>query len=387
MRNLKVLILINSLSGGGAERVTLNLVAEWHRQGVDVVIATLQSEKHDVYPVPNGIRRVSLNISGKSKSILSILRNSITSFISIRQLLWRERPNIAIGSITIAVIGLALARTRDEIVIGHEHGNQIDDFSGRTGWIWNLIRRYSYARLDAVVALTQQSVAWLQENTCACKVVAIPNWVSLPLPDNEPRIEPKDIVPAGKRLLLTAGRLHKQKRFDRLLDAFEQVAHEHSDWHLVILGEGDLRKDLESQVTRLGLTQQVSLPGFAGNVADWYRIADAFVLTSDFEGFGMVLVEAMAHACPVISVDCPVGPSDIIRNNESGLLVPHGDFDALVAGLDRMLSDDTLRARFASKAVEVLETYSPTRVNAKWQDFFSDLMQGRNVQTDDMNRG
>ena len=379
MNGLKILILLIKLGYGGAERVTLNLATKWRDAGADVVIAVLSSEKHDSYIIPHGVRVESLNIPGHPNSILSILRNNIIPIIKIRRLLRQERPDIAIGAVKVSIIGLALASTGDEIAIGHEHGNQIDDFSGRTGWIWNLIRRYSYARLDAVVALTQQSVAWLQENTCACKVVAIPNWVSLPLPDNEPRIEPKDIVPAGKRLLLTAGRLHKQKRFDRLLDAFEQVAHEHSDWHLVILGEGDLRKDLESQVTRLGLTQQVSLPGFAGNVADWYRIADAFVLTSDFEGFGMVLVEAMAHACPVISVDCPVGPSDIIRNNESGLLVPHGDFDALVAGLDRMLSDDTLRARFASKAVEVLETYSPTRVNAKWQDFFSELMQGRNA--------
>ena len=387
MRDLKVLILINSLAGGGAERVTLNLAKEWHDAGADVIIATLQSEEHDAYFVPEGIRRVSLNISGKSKSMLWILRNSVAPFISIRRLLQRERPNIAIGSITISAIGLALARTGDEISIGYEHSYPREDFSGWTRWIWNLVRRYSYARLDGVVALVPQSAKWLRENTHARKVVAIPNWISLPLPYNEPRIEPEDVVPEGKKLLLAAGRLHEQKRFDRLLDAFARIKDSHPDWHLVILGEDfvawrktTLRKDLEAQVSRLGLTQQVSLPGFAGNVADWYRAADALVLTSAFEGFPMVLLEAMAHGCPPISVDCDTGPRDIINNGENGLLVPQDDIDALVNGLDRMLSDDGLRARFASKAIEVLEIYSPTRVNARWQDLFTDLRKDRSAQ-------
>ena len=379
MRDLKVLILINSLAGGGAERVTLNLAKEWHDAGADVIIATLQSEEHDAYFVPEGIRRVSLNISGKSKSMLWILRNSVAPFISIRRLLQRERPNIAIGSITISAIGLALARTGDEISIGYEHSYPREDFSGWTRWIWNLVRRYSYARLDGVVALVPQSAKWLRENTHARKVVAIPNWISLPLPYNEPRIEPEDVVPEGKKLLLAIGRLHKAKRFDILLDVFGQIAPHYSDWHLVIMGEGDSREDLEAQVSRLGLTQQVSLPGFAGNVADWYRAADVFILTSAFEGFPMVLLEAMAHGCPPISIDCPVGPRNIIHNNENGLLIPYGDLDALVSGLDRMLSDDALRVYFASKAVEVLETYSLIRVNTLWQDFFNEEFQKRNI--------
>ena len=382
MHNLKILILINSLTGGGAERVTLNLATEWHTAGADIIIATLQSEEHDVYPVPEGIRRVSLNISGKSKSILSILSNSVTPLIAIRRLIRRERPNIAIGSITIAAIGLALARTGDEISIGYEHLYSPRDFSGWTRWIWNFMRRYSYARLDAAVVLTPQSVTWLRENTNVRRVVAIPNSIKLPLPDNEPRIKPKDIVPAGKKLLLASGRLHRQKRFDRLLDAFAQISSHHPDWCLVILGEGDLREKLEAQVDQLGLAQRVHLPGFAGNVVDWYQAADAFALTSEYEGFPMVLLEAMSSECPTLSVDCETGPRDIIRNGENGLLVPQDDIDALVDGLDRMLSDDALRIRLASKAVGVLETYSPTHVDALWQDFFRKLMRERNMRTD-----
>ena len=377
---VKILILLSKLGHGGAERVALNLATEWRDAGAEVVIAVLSSDRHDSYPIPEGICVVPLNISGHPSSILAILRNNIAPLIKIRRLLRQERPDIAIGVVKVSIIGLALARTNDEIAIGHEHGNQIDDFRGWTGWIWNFMRRFSYARLDAVVVLTPQSVTWLRENTNVRRVVAIPNSIKLPLPDNEPRIKPKDIVPAGKKLLLASGRLHRQKRFDRLLDAFAQISSHHPDWCLVILGEGDLREKLEAQVDQLGLAQRVHLPSFAGNVADWYRFADAFVLTSDFEGFPMVLLEAMAHGCPVVSVDCDTGPRDIIRNGENGLLVHKDDIDALVDGLDKMLSDDALRKRLASKAVEVVKTYSQTHINALWQDFFNNLKQERNIQ-------
>ena len=385
MNDLKILILLSHLKGGGVERVTFNLATKWRNAGADVIIATLQSEEHDVYPViPEGIRRIALNVSGRSSSLFSTLRNSIAPLISIRQLLRRERPDIVIGMTTIPAIGLALARTGDEVAIGAKHFHPPREPLGK---VWNFVRRYSYARLDAVVALTMQSAEWFRENTHARKVVAIPNWVSLPLPDNKPRINPKDVIPAGKKLLLAIGRIHEQKRFNRLLDAFEQVVPSHPDWHLVILGEDSvpwrkkiLRKKLETQISRLGLTRQVDLPGFAGNVADWYRAADALILTSNHEGFPMVLLEAMAHGCPPVSVDCDTGPRDIIRNGENGLLVPQNDLNALVDGLDRMLSDDALRTRLALKAVEVLETYSPTRVDARWQNLFDNLRRKDSVQ-------
>ena len=367
---------------GGVERVILNLAAEWRDVGAEVVVATLSTQEKFFYSIPAGIRSVSLDISGRSSSILSLLRNNILPLVKIRRLLRREKPDVVIAMRPISAVGLALARTGDEIAIGAEH---VHPPTVLLGWMWSFVRRYAYARLDAVVALVPQSAAWLRENTRARKVVTIPNWTSLPLLDNEPNIAPEDIVPAGRKLLLAAGRFDPQKRFDRLLDAFAQIAQRHPDWCLVILGEdlskkGKLREELELQVDRLDLRQQVHLPGFVGNIADWYKAADAFALTSDFEGFAMVLIEAMAHGCPAISVDCPAGPGDIVNNDENGLLVPLNDFDALVSGLDKLLSDDTLRERLASSAVEVLDTYSPTRINVAWQDLFGDLRQEGNAQ-------
>ena len=386
---MKILILINHFLDGGTGRVTLNLATEWRDAGAEVVIATLQSEERYFYSFPEGIRVVSLNIPGRSSSVLSVLRNNIMPFIRIRQLLRREKPDIAIAAMMISAIGLAATQTGDEIVMYHEHAHPPTQFkSGGLRWIWKFLRLVSYAHMDAVVVLVPQIEEWLRKNTRAKKIAVIPNWIDLPLPQNEPKIMPQDIVPAGKKLLLAVGRLCQQKRFDRLLDAFARIKEQHGDWHLVILGEdapeekkGEFRARMEAQVAQLGLTQQVSLPGFAGNVVDWYRVADALAMTSEYEGFPMVLLEAMAHGCPPISVDCDTGPRDIICNGENGLLVPQDDPDALVDGLNRMLSDEALRKRLASKAVEVQNIYSRTRVNAKWQNLFDESLRERNART------
>jgi len=124
-----------------------------------------------------------------------------------------------------------------------------------------------------------------------------------------------------RRIVLAVGRFTKVKGFDLLIKAFAGIAIAYADWDLVILGEGPERSDLEAQVEALGLGHRVKLPGRAGNMPDWYARADLFVMSSHFEGFPLVLVEAMAHGCPAVSFDCDTGPRDIIRDEMDGRLV------------------------------------------------------------------
>ncbi|MBD3756374.1 MAG: glycosyltransferase [Gammaproteobacteria bacterium] len=169
---------------------------------------------------------------------------------------------------------------------------------------------------------------------------------------------------------MAVGRLAYQKGFERLLNAFADLAPRHTDWSLVILGEGSLRGCLTEQATQLGLDGYVAFPGAVGNVGEWFAVADAYVMTSRFEGFPNTLLEAMAHGVPSVVVDCLTGPRELIETEVNGLLVPEDDPTALITALDRLMVDPDLRMRLATRAIEVRKKYSVEQIAAHWEHEF-----------------
>jgi len=225
--------------------------------------------------------------------------------------------------------------------------------------------------LTFVAAQTLDGARYLEHYTHAKKVAVIPNWIELPLTRQPPNVNPPANIGCDNRLLIGVGRLHPVKKFDRLIVAFSSIADKHPHWSLFILGEGNERPKLEQLIFSLKLSKRVFLPGRVGSLADWYESADILTLTSENEGFPNVILEALAHGCPVISVDCDTGPRDIIKHGENGLLIPQNDPGALAAGLDCLMSDEVLRKRLAMRAPEVLETYSPERVFTMWRNLLT----------------
>jgi glycosyltransferase involved in cell wall biosynthesis len=367
VRQRKILILIHGLGGGGAERVTVNLAGIWASAGDDVVIATFEDMDEIAYVLPPGVRHVKLGIAGASGSATLALVGNIRRISRLRLLLREETPDIAIGMMTTSAVLLALARNNRMLAIGAEHNYPPLLPMGRA---WEWLRRWSYGRLDAVTALTTEGRTWLLKNTRARHVVVAPNAIHMPLPGGDPVLDVSKTVPPCCRLMLSVGRLEPQKGFDRLIDAFAKVAGTRPDWILAILGEGSQREELEAQVDRLDLQERVVLPGWAGNLSAWYQASDFLALTSRFEGFGNVLIEAMAHNCPTLSVDCDTGPRDIIANDVNGLLVPQDDPAALTTAMARMMDETDLRARLATQAPLVQETFSPEKIDAVWQALF-----------------
>jgi glycosyltransferase involved in cell wall biosynthesis len=171
--------------------------------------------------------------------------------------------------------------------------------------------------------------------------------------------------------LLAVGRLHADKGFDLLIQAFATLAPSHPDWDLVILGEGDERAALEAQVGKAGLASRISMPGRAGNVGDWYDSADLYVLTSRFEGLSNTLLESMASGLAAVSFDCDTGPREIVREGIDGVLVrPNGDVPALCKALADVMGNDGARQRMAQAATDVRDRFSATRVLQQWQELF-----------------
>ncbi len=371
---MRLLILIHSMSSGGAERVSANLANYWVAKGWDITIVTLAQQSRDFYALHPGIKRIALELAGESSNVLAGLWQNIRRVIALRRVLRQTQPDIALGMMTTANVLLALAAwglpTLRTIGGEHIHPPQLP-----LGYLWETLRCHTYGLLSAVTALSSEGKDWIKNNTNAQRVAVIPNAVTWPLSGQEPRMNPSALYQSERQLLLAVGRLDAQKGFDWLIEAFSKLAQKHPNWDLVILGEGSMRAMLERQVRESGLEHRIFLPGRAGNVDEWYESAELFVMSSRFEGFPMTLVEAMAHGLAVLSFDCDTGPRDIIRHEVDGLLVAQGNVTELTAALGRLMSDALIRQRFAEQSVEVRERFSMERISGMWEKLFEEIIR------------
>jgi glycosyltransferase involved in cell wall biosynthesis len=218
--------------------------------------------------------------------------------------------------------------------------------------------------VSVVVTLTESDRAAYQDllGEGGPPVLAIPNAVpDVPLGPGDP----------AAHKLIAAGRLERQKGFDLLLEAFAAVAPKHPDWTLDIFGRGSRREPLEQSVVDLGLGGQVTINAPTDRLGERMRNASAFVLSSRFEGFPLVLLEAMAAGLAVVSFDCPNGPGQILTDGTNGLLIPPEDVPALAAALDRIMIDESLRRRLAAAAPAAVLPYSAQQVGRRWDELLA----------------
>lgn len=354
-----LIIVLPNLRHGGSERVAANMANFWAGQGRRVTVATFEPPTPHDYPLRGEVERVSLG----AKLVPRLWR--------LRRLVRARAPDAVIGFmpsanvlVALACIGLSCRTVGSE----RAHPPHMPLMS-----LWMLARRLAYRLLTVVVAQTRDTADWLKTQTWARRIAVIPNPIRWPLVSFEPTLAPDTICPPGAKILLAVGRLDRQKGFAHLLTAFAEVGRTRPDWSLVILGDGPLRAEMQRQAESAGIAGRVLMPGYVGNVADWYARASLFVLSSLFEGFPNVLVEAMASGVPAVSFDCDTGPRDIIRPGVDGLLAPTGDSVALAQALGRLMDDDSLRQQMAAKVVAVRDRFSEPAVMDMWQRLLADI--------------
>lgn len=221
---------------------------------------------------------------------------------------------------------------------------------------WHRILNLLYPRARTIVMLTEGSKAGIPARQRA-RAIVIPN----PMPTSILAHNP-----ANTRALVAVGRLTQQKGFDLLIDAFARITGDFPDWRLIIWGEGPDRAALEQQIARLDLARAVRLPGTSANRESWLETAGVFVLSSRYEGFSNATAEAMGAGLPVIAFDCDYGPSDMIDDGETGLLVRPEDTEALAAAMRRMMEDVSLRERLGRAARQRAADFSPASVTHRW---------------------
>ncbi len=369
---MSIAIVIPSLGEGGAERIAAVLASGWAERGERVSLITFSGilpREHALHPA---VRRTALGSSIEPTHLAASMLENVRRVRKLRETFRREQPDVALALITApAVISILAAKGLPTRVIACEHS-----YPGAMPMArhWHWLRARTYPDAARVAMLTQDGLDWLKQRVPGIRGEVMPNPVMLPLPVQGRILSPDDVLDRSAPLVLAAGRLIDLKRYDLAIDAFAQVASERPDARFVILGEGPDRPQLEAQIERLGLKGRVLLPGWAGNLADWYGRARLLLLSSRVEGFPNVLLEAMSHGCPAVSLDILTGPRDIITDGRDGLLVPPEEGAAgLAAAMRQLLGDDRRHAAMAAAALEVRDRFALSTILKRWQRVFAEL--------------
>jgi glycosyltransferase involved in cell wall biosynthesis len=366
-----ICLFIGTLKAGGAERVTVWLASQLHRLGHDVVVLTHSSPESDFFTLPKGIKRETVGLNEGRRSFLGKLQINMRRCLQVRRVLRRHRANALLAMMphesVLAVVSAFGSPTR--VVVSERNA----PWHRKQDRIWTALRRVIYRFSDAQVAQTQKIAKWLRHETGSRRVAVIPNAVQPTLPSVPPLVRPADILRPRRKLLLAVGTKPYQKGFDLLVAAFVRIAGDRPDWDLAIPGllperveEGIAGQDIINIAAASGLTDRVFLPGHLGNMADWYEAAELFVLSSRFEGFPNVLVEAMGAGRACVAFACDTGPDEIIQDGIDGILVRDLTIEALADALAQVIDDADLRARLAAAAPDVAQRYAPTAVLGAW---------------------
>jgi glycosyltransferase involved in cell wall biosynthesis len=245
--------------------------------------------------------------------------------------------------------------------VGQEHMH-----SGAHGPKLAAAIRESYPKLDALVVLTAGDLRSYEEIFPGTpRLAQIPN--AVPELGGGPS-------PLTAKVVLAAGRLKPQKGFDRLIPAFAHVVRRHPDWELHIAGAGPKRALLQELVKSFELNGSVKLMGSVSALGDEMEKASVFALSSRFEGFPMVLLEAMSKGLPIVSFDCPTGPRELIEEGHDGMLVANGDVDALGGAMLELIEDEEMRRRYGAAAREKARGYEMSAIGPRWDRLLAQVL-------------
>ncbi|HBS34743.1 MAG TPA: amylovoran biosynthesis protein AmsD [Parvularcula sp.] len=367
-RQTKVLMVLSALGAGGAERVATALGNYWVGHGADVTIASFEAADAPTYfPLDPGVKVKRLGDGAARQPFLQAVGRTLSRIKALSALIRAERPCVVVSFLTkINIISLLAAPPETPVIISERNNPDRQHFN----LLWRMARGAVFPRAAAMVAMTQGAIDAYPARE-APNAVVIPNPVVIPASLSRR---------SDGRMLTAVGRLARQKRFDLLIESFGRMARDHPGWRLTIWGEGDERKSLEALRDRLGLKDKVLMPGVSADPASWLETADAFVLSSDFEGWGNVIAEAMAAGLPVVATDCDFGPRDMIEHEVSGLLVPVGDPAAFDAALSRLLTDELLRIRLGAAARSRAAAFSLPVLARRWEELIAAAMIARRGQ-------
>lgn len=365
MNRCQIKIVLPNLCGGGAERLHVSLANDWADLGYDVEFILLRKEGDLISLLSPKISVIALSVNR--------IRNAI---IPLSSYLRASRPHVVLVAMwpltSAVVISWVLSGRRGKLFLSeHEilRSSYILQAKVRLSYLKYLIR-FTYSLATGVIAVSRAvkndlcDLGNLSERTV--QVIYNPAATGKPLL--------KEVIHDQRQLwgtdsafhILSVGRLASEKDQETMIRAFALVSYK-VDAKLVILGEGPLRSDLEMLICNLNLKGKVLLPGFVINPYPWYQSADLFVLTSLWEGFGNVIVEAMECGLPIVCTDCPGGPKEILEYGRLGRLVPIKD----VSGLAIAIHDSLNSAHDSEALIRRSKDFTIKKISNEYLTYFS----------------
>lgn len=363
---------------GGMERVLLNKVTYFsHLPGWEVaVVTTDQHQRPPFYPFPEKVRMTDLGINysednekGAWKKITGYLRKRKEHKRKLTALLLKEKPDIVVSLYPSESSFIPDIKDGSKKVLELHYCKFFRLQYGRKGllgWIDKLRTRQDeqiVRRFDKFVVLTNEDRGY---------------WGNLPnievIPNAAMHVSDAYSDVMNKRVI-AVGRLDYQKGFDRLIQAWELVQYtgKFTDWKLDIFGQGEWREMLQQMIDKAELQNTVCLNRPTKQIGEEYVKSDMLVMSSNYEGFPMVMIEAMACGLPVVSFDYKCGPKDIIQTGINGLLVPNGDIQALADAMMKVMEDEAYRKMLSQNARKVVDTYSEQAVMSQWIRLFTSI--------------
>lgn len=374
---MKIVYCLDNLYDlGGIARITLvkaNALSEI--EGNEVYLCVLDSKKISQLPINNNVHVISLEINyadGWSNRLLMHLYNVVlkcTHFFTLHQSLKRIQPDVVIttGQKGCHLLQWLPVKSEPMKIREYHFTRNFMDFQchSRLSLMKNKLEKlydrvtcfYGY---DKIVVLTQEDKILNWEGND--KVVVIPNPITAKY---------NKLSTCNNKVMIAAGRLHEQKNFASMIRVWQHVYEQHPDWYLHIYGEGWLRGNLEEQIRNSKYPNSVILMGKTDKMLEKMGEASTYIMTSEFEGLPLVLLEAMSVGLPVVSYSCPCGPKDIVDDGVDGFLLPVHDEVSMAQKLCWLIDHDEERKLFGNKAYIKSGQYQVDSIISIWMSLFN----------------
>jgi glycosyltransferase involved in cell wall biosynthesis len=375
---MKIIYCIpGTYNSGGMERVLAIKANYLAKQGHEImIITTEQRNRLPFFQIDTAIRCMDLNINYEENNGKSIL-NKILKYPA-KQIKHRSKLIKTLKELNADIV-ISMFGNEAAFITGIDDGSKkileihFSKFKRilyqRKG-LWRLADIWRSKKDEKTVRKFHKFVVLTEEDKSYWG--HLPNITVIPNPRT---FNPHITASLQNKKVIAVGRYTYQKGFDILIDIWYRVARKINDWHLDIIGEGELQESYQEKINSMGLTNQISLVTPTSQITENYVASSILAMTSRYEGLPMTLLEAQAFGLPIVSFDCKCGPKDLVHHGKNGFLIQEGSIDEFADHLIRLMNDKNLRIEMGREAVLNSVNYSLDTIMNRWETLFEEQMK------------